>query len=248
MSAAATHLISFGFDDGFRRSSLATAEIFERHGLRASFNVIATGHHADFVAPDAHNHHGSKGDFALWNELIARGHEVMPHGYRHANKGSLPLAEAQDLVERCLAVFAREVPDFTAGRAVFNLPYNASSPALDAWLATRVRAFRVGSADGRNPMPRPGLARLVCTCTGPGNGDDYLDQSLERFLAGPPGWLIYGWHGLDDEGWGPLSAAGLDRALAGLAGRKDVQVVPTGQALAAADAAGVPATRDARGT
>ena len=39
-----------------------------------------------------------RGDFGLWNDLKARGHEVMPHGYKHANKASIPLAEAKDLI------------------------------------------------------------------------------------------------------------------------------------------------------
>jgi peptidoglycan/xylan/chitin deacetylase (PgdA/CDA1 family) len=49
------------------------------------------------------------GDFGLWNELRARGHEVMPHGYRHANKRKMPFADAKELILRCLDVFDREL-------------------------------------------------------------------------------------------------------------------------------------------
>ncbi len=74
----AVHVVTLSFDDGFASSSLRTAEIFERHGLVAELNVVATGHHTE---PDDAWHQGwRKGDFSLWNELKRRGHHVMPHG------------------------------------------------------------------------------------------------------------------------------------------------------------------------
>jgi peptidoglycan/xylan/chitin deacetylase (PgdA/CDA1 family) len=42
------------------------------------------------------------------------GHEIMPHGYRHANKQSLPFAESKDLILRCLDVFDKELKGFDA--------------------------------------------------------------------------------------------------------------------------------------
>src|SRR5262249_24890908 len=132
---------TLAFDDGFRGSSLKTAEIFEKARLRAGFNVIATGGRADFVPPDAW-HNAPRGDFGLWNELRARGHEIMPHGLRHAAKSRLPLGEAQDLIRRCLNVFDAELVGFDRKSAIFNFPYNASTPQLNAWVATQVRASR----------------------------------------------------------------------------------------------------------
>jgi hypothetical protein len=38
------HIVTLSCDDGFERSSIRTAEIFERHGLVAELNVIAAGH------------------------------------------------------------------------------------------------------------------------------------------------------------------------------------------------------------
>ena len=86
------HLVTLSFDDGFKKSSLKTAEIYEKHGLSACINVIAMGHLKDFVAPDQYQAGIPKGDYGLWNELHARGHEVMPHGYKHADKLKLPFA------------------------------------------------------------------------------------------------------------------------------------------------------------
>jgi hypothetical protein len=71
------HKITLSFDDGFLKSSLTTAEIYEKYDLSACFNVIATGHCKTFVSPDNSGYADfPKGDFKLWNELQARGHEI----------------------------------------------------------------------------------------------------------------------------------------------------------------------------
>ena len=86
------NVVTLSFDDGFERSSLRTAEIFERHGLVAELNVIAAG---DQGKPDEKWHRRwRKGGFSLWNELKARGHHVMPHGLEHTNKAEIPFADA----------------------------------------------------------------------------------------------------------------------------------------------------------
>jgi hypothetical protein len=61
------HVVTLSFDDGFARSSLRTAEIFERHGLLAELHVLAAGHLGE---PDDPWHRPwRKVDFGLWNEL-----------------------------------------------------------------------------------------------------------------------------------------------------------------------------------
>jgi len=222
------HVVTLSFDDGFERSSLQTAEIFERFGLSASINVVATGH---LGQPDeAWHSRWRRGDFGLWNELQARGHEVMPHGYRHANKSELPFAEAKRLIEACLEAFASELDGFDATQAVFAFPYNASTPELEAWLPEVVRAFRT-AGDPIMPLPQPGQARIGCTSFGPDRCDEHLEQLVGELLACPTGWLCYNAHGLDDEGWGPLSAATLERLLEQLVERNDTRVLPAGAAL-----------------
>jgi peptidoglycan/xylan/chitin deacetylase (PgdA/CDA1 family) len=221
------HVVTLSFDDGFERSSLLTAEIFERHGLQAELHVLAAGHLGE--STDVWHSSWRKGDFALWNELRARGHHVMPHGYRHANKAQLPLAEAQRLIERCLEVFAAELEGFEASEASFAFPYNRSTPALEAWLGRRVRAFRT-RGDPVMPLPRPGQQRVTCISFGPEPCDTHLLRTIESFLAGPPGWLCYNLHGLDDEGWGPVGSDTLDRLLECLVAG-GVQVLPITAAL-----------------
>ena len=221
------HIATLSFDDGFERSSIRTAEIFEGHGLVAELNVLATGHLGG--SNDAWHRRWPKGDFSLWNELKARGHWVMPHGFRHADKSELPLADAQRLIERCLDVFEAELEGFEAARASFAFPYNRSTPTLEAWLSRRVRAFRTGG-NPVMPLPEPGQQRVTCAGFGPERCDEHLVRTIESFLSGPPGWLCYNLHGLDDEGWGPVGSATLDRVLERLVAG-GVRVLPIVAAL-----------------
>jgi peptidoglycan/xylan/chitin deacetylase (PgdA/CDA1 family) len=221
------HVVTLSFDDGFECSSIRTAEIFERHGLVAELNVVAAGHRGK---PDEMWHNKwRKGDFGLWNELEARGHHVMPHGYGHVNKAEVPLVEAKRLIEACLEVFRAELAGFEASEASFAFPYNQSTPEIEAWLGRRVRAFRTGG-DPVMPLPQPGQQRVTCAAFGPERCGDHLSGALESFLAGEPGWLRYNLHGLDDEGWGPIASDTLDRLLGHLVAH-DVRVLPITAAL-----------------
>lgn len=220
-------IVTLSFDDGFERSSIRTAEIFERHGLVVELNVVATGHQGRL--DDKWLRKWRKGDFNLWNELKARGHHVMPHGLEHVNKAEVPFAEAKRLVEACLDVFRAELAAFDASEASFAFPYNRSSPDLEAWLRTRVRAFRT-RGDPVMPLPHSDQQRVTCTGFGPGRCDDHLVETINAFLAGGPGWLCYNLHGLDDEGWGPVGSDTLDRLLEHLVAH-DVRVLPITAAL-----------------
>ena len=228
-----THFVTLSFDDGFQKSSLQTAQIFEKYHLSACINVIATAHLPDFVLPNEY-HRWPVGDFGLWNELQARGHEIMPHGYKHTDKSKLPLAEAQDLIRRCLDYFSKELKGFEPQKAVFNFPFNASTPAIEEWLAGQVMAFRTGGPP-INPMPNRGQQKLTCTSHGPDGIDEHLTAEINNLLAQPSGWLIYNGHGLDGEGWGPLSAKTLEVLLDRLVAIPTVAVIPAGQALTAAN-------------
>jgi peptidoglycan/xylan/chitin deacetylase (PgdA/CDA1 family) len=222
------HIITLSFDDGFQKSNLTIAETYERFGLSACFNVLAaTGEESH---EERSRYPGARGDFALWNELQARGHEVMPHGYNHTNKAQVPLAEAQGLIRRCLDIFAEKLDGFDAKQAVFNFPYNSSTPELETWLPSVVRAFRSRGAM-INPLPRPGMVRLGTGGYGPDNCEAHLDQQIEDLLSRPSGWLVYNTHGLDEEGWGPIGSEYLERLLARLVEIPTVKVMPAGRAL-----------------
>jgi peptidoglycan/xylan/chitin deacetylase (PgdA/CDA1 family) len=225
-NGAKKHVVTLSFDDGFKKSFVRTAEIYEKHKLSACLNVLAAG-----FPQDDYIKKSPSGDFGLWNELKKRGHEVMPHGYRHENLQKLSFQEGKDLIGRCLDVFSEKLEGFDPKKAVFNFPYNASTPELERWLPTRVRAFRTGGG-ALNPLPRKGQARLTCTSFGPGNCEKAIDREVERLLAKQSGWLIFNTHGLDDEGWGPIRATYLERLLERLLGIATIEILPAGKALA----------------
>ncbi len=227
------HFITLSFDDGFKKSSLLTAEIYEKHEFPACINVIATGHENDFKVPDEYQV-TEKGDFVLWNELKARGHDIMPHGYKHANKATMPLKDAKDLVTRCLDYFSKHLNGFKSSEAIFNFPYNDSTPELEEWLSGQVLAFRTGGA-GINQVPHRGQKKLTCSAFGPGSTEKHLEGEIDALLKQPSGWLVYNTHGLNGEGWGPMTSDFLDRLLGRLSGIDSVAVVPAGVALLAAN-------------
>jgi len=230
-----SHIITLSFDDGFKKSSIRTAEIYEKYNLSACVNVIATAHLETFELPNEY-HKWEAGDFVLWNELKERGHEIMPHGYKHANKAELPLNQAKELILRCLEYFSKELKGFDPKEAVFNFPFNASTPEVEAWLPAQVRAFRTGGG-GINPLPHKGQVKLTCTAYGPENCEQHLDGKIEKLLSKNSGWLIYNAHGLDDEGWGPMRSYYLEKLLERLLAIDSVKIMPAGKALSGLNSA-----------
>ncbi len=224
------HIVSLSFDDGFRKSFIRIAEIYERFGLSGCFNVIASAHMPGNEVRDDYMKQELFGDFELWNELQDRGHEIMPHGYRHAHLPGLPLEESKALILKSLDIFSKELRGFDPQKAVFNFPYNQSSPELEAWLPSVVLAFRA-SGGTINPLPSPNTVKITTGGFGPGNSEEHLDETVERLLAQPAGWIVYNLHGLDEEGWGPIRPAYLEGLLARLRTIDSVRVVPTARAL-----------------
>lgn len=230
MNEVKRHIVTLSFDDGFRKSSVKTAEIYEKYSLSACINVIATGHHANFAAPDKGQANVTKGDFVLWNELQERGHEIMPHGYRHAHLPGETFEAAKDLILRCLDCFSDNLKGFDPKKAIFNFPYNASTPELEKWLVTKVRAFRTGGA-AINPLPGKSQVKLTCISHGPDNCERSVENAVEKLLSKDSGWLIYNTHGLDGEGWGPMRSSFLDKLLERLSAIGSVKIIPAGKAL-----------------
>jgi hypothetical protein len=80
-------------------------------------------------------------------------------------------------------------------------------------------------------MPFKGQKKLTCISHGPENIDKHLGESIDNFLKTPSGWFIYNTHGLDDEGWGPVSSSFLDELLDRLTKIGRVAVLPAGKVL-----------------
>ena len=217
-SATKHHIVTLSFDDGFQKSSVKTAEIYEKYKLSACINVVASAHMKDFRAPDYPD--VSRADFGLWNDLQARGHEIMPHGYKHANKQSLPFAESKDLILRCLDVFDKELKGFDPNRRSSISRTMPRHPNWSSGLPTQVRAFRTGG-EAINPLPHKEQVKLTCTSFGPDNCEKAIDREIEKLLGKESGWLIFNTHGLDEEGWGPIRASLFGAVVGAAAGHRD---------------------------
>lgn len=229
-----THIVTLSFDDGFKKSSFLVAEIYESFGMRACFNVIATGDRPGFAPeggdgkPDAMAEF-PRGSFDDWNVLQKRGHEVACHSYDHRNLTTLPLDEAKADIERCIEEFNLRLDGFSAANSVYNFAYNMSDPDLDAFALSKFLVVRTQGQTAVNPIPtkrRP--VRVGCWSYGPDNCDAFLAKSIDDFLASKGGWFVFNLHGLDGEGWGPVSASCLRSLLARLAEMEHVEVLPAG--------------------
>ena len=143
------HIVSLSFDDGFKKSFLRTAEIYEKFKLSACLNVVAAGLRTIRTSASS-----PLGDFGLWNELKRRGHEIMPHGHRHENLKEVPFEAGHGLVRRCLEIFSEKLEGFAPEQAIFNFPFNASTPELERWLPGQVRAFRTGGKAQQPTAPQ----------------------------------------------------------------------------------------------
>ena len=78
------------------------------NGLRTEFDVAAVFERR------------SGGDRGLWNELTACGHGIQPHGCHQTDMCSIPLAQVQDLIQRCLSISTEKLSGFVATGSNFS--------------------------------------------------------------------------------------------------------------------------------
>ncbi len=233
-----THLLTLSFDDGFKKSFYRIAEIHEEYGLKACLNVIATGHMPDFKKIDDWILPELLGDFNDWNKLIGQGHEVMPHSWQHLNLTKIPVNQARENILKCLEYFTENLDGYDPKKAVYNYAFDASTEELDLFTLQHARAVRTGGwllwkDQEYNALPVVEEdGRLGCWTNGPNNNDRWVDKQIEEFLKTDGGWLVLNLHGLDDEGWGPISGTYLDKLLGQLTKLDQLAVLPAGAALA----------------
>ncbi len=229
-STEKTHIITLSFDDGFKKSFYKVANLYEEHGLSACFNVIASGHFPDFQQVDDWILPELLGNFDDWNTLTSRGHEVMPHSWKHLNLARQPLDEAKEWIVKCLDYFSANLDGYSNEKAVFNFPFNSSTPALEEFTLSQVLAIRsrelAPTAPGSSHLFRKG-----CRTFGPNNIDNWVKKQVNQFLKSDGGWLILNVHGLDHEGWGPMSTSFLRKLLKRLVKMETLEILPTGYVL-----------------
>jgi peptidoglycan/xylan/chitin deacetylase (PgdA/CDA1 family) len=237
-SQGKTHIISFSFDDGFKKSFYRVSEIHENYGLKACLNVIASAHFPNFEAIDKWILPELMGHLDDWNALVDRGHEVMPHTWEHLNLTNISESKAKKNIDKCLDFFAENLHGYNDQAAVYNYAYNASNDDLDKHLLQRIRAIRTGGwivlkDTQSNDMPMPNKKfRLGCQMHfQPNNCDHWVEKEIEKFLESEGGWLIVNLHGLDEEGWAPVSTSYYDGLLNRLMKVPHLSIKAVGDAL-----------------
>jgi hypothetical protein len=73
--------------------------------------------------------------------------------------------------------------------------------------------------------------KIGCYSHGPENCDQYLNDQLNQFLSGKGGWFVFNTHGLDEEGWGPISTEFLVKTLRRLKAMPNVEILPAGEVV-----------------
>jgi peptidoglycan/xylan/chitin deacetylase (PgdA/CDA1 family) len=202
--------ISFCFDDGFRRSARTIADAFSARGLSACFAVLSQPE----GALDPFVQGADIGDWDFWRQLTAEGHELASHGLIHERYDEIDLPATQSSVIAALDILKREIPTFDSNRSVFHVPYLSAPAQTVEWLATRSLGVRLDTGkSGLTPWEdvRPGCV-IDCLCYGPENVGQSMLSRIREFRA-QEGWLVLVMHGVDGEGWGPVSRVELEQIL-----------------------------------
>lgn len=227
-----THILTFSFDDGFKKSFYKIADIFEANGLSACFNVIASGHLPTFKRVDDWILPELLGNFDDWNTLKSRGHEIMPHSWKHLNLAQQPLNEGKELITKCLDYFESNLEGYKNSEAVFNFPFNSSTPELEEFTLNKVLAVRSSGESAIQGLPKNADSYITaCITFGPNNIDAQVEKYVNMFLESSGGWMILNTHGLDNEGWGPMSEKYLAILISRLNNIEKLEILPTGVVL-----------------
>lgn len=135
-------------------------------------------------------------------------------------------------VVRCLDYFEELLESFDASNAVFNFPFNSSTPELEKFTLTKVRALQSNGETAWNSIPASAEPYSIdCRSMGPGNIDHWVEQQVNHFLETDGGWLVLNAHRLDDEGWGPMSTNYLRSLIQRLAAVEELEILPAGEVL-----------------
>lgn len=199
-----TCAVSFSIDDGFWNSCNEMAEIFDRHGLKGTFNLVT-----HWVEPmqvdkigDSYNEGLYHGSWPQWKTLLDRGHEIGSHTLTHPALPTIPLEDARREIVESKAILCEKLgieEPFT-----FGFPYNQPSPEVLEIVSEHYLAARVG---GKIFNETPAALDMHQVQSWWPYSDTPLDEILAKIdEARQKGcWLVIGLHGMNDEGWHPIT-------------------------------------------
>lgn len=185
---------SYTFDDGYP-SSFTIADIFEKFNARATFYIVAGN-----VANE---------DWAKWKDLIQRGHEIGNHSMTHTV--NMAQADVTDDVLETEINGSRRIIAEKLGLAKFTFAFpwhQYTDHALKMAMQNHFDVRKLSLADDptysfsffdmekdHHPDPNKAVADV--------------NQQLENTVnAG--GWFVAGGHGVDGDGWSPVTSQFLE--------------------------------------
>jgi peptidoglycan/xylan/chitin deacetylase (PgdA/CDA1 family) len=185
---------SYTFDDGYATSP-AIATLFERAGLRATFYIVP-----GLVANT---------DWTIWQDLSRRGHEIANHSMTHPDFVATPMTD--QMLDTEIVQSQRLIEQRVGVRPLtFAFPYHLSTPRAMALAQQSHMAVRM--MDNGEPGYRfaffdtdhgTDLAGTLST----------VNRQLDEAVQGN-GWFVAGGHGIDGDGWSPVTTDFLQKHLA----------------------------------
>lgn len=226
-------VVSFTFDDGLQKSTEQVCKILSSYGFLATFYVV-TGWVNGRRKPDGRDRFNlgrSHGDWHFWKRVAVAGHEVGSHGFAHLNVGGrkaryLPWSAPLDLL-RSQRDLRQKIGE---GRYTVGMPFNQSSWLSDLAVRKLFLGCRLGESEiVVNKLDRMDIFRLACWV--PRSSTPLSEYKAALEMTDPGSWLILQFHGVDDEGWEPVSSRMFSDICELIASTGEVDVMPVGDVL-----------------
>ena len=186
--------LTFSYDDGVEQD-IRLMEIFNKHGLKGTFNLngepLQTAEYT-YPAGTIHRRLGYKRALESYGGELGKNHEVAIHGYTHPFLDRIPRPIASYEVAK-----DREALEALFGRIIRGCAYpmgTFNDMTVDVLRDNGIAYARTTVSTGNFSVPSDWL-RMPATCH---HNDARLFDLAETFVNGNPGpwdtpWLFYVW-------------------------------------------------------
>lgn len=195
--------VSFTIDDGFWESSQQMADILDQYNLKASFYLVT-----HWVKPmktdeigDGYNEDLDHGAWPLWKNFLKRGHEIGSHSCTHP---ALPTIDAKDALQEITESKQILIDELGLEEPItFAYPYNQPSPEVIKMVGGHYLSARIGG----KPFNEIASTDLQAINSWWPLSDTPLEEITAKIdEAKAKGyWLVIGLHGMNEEGWNPIT-------------------------------------------
>ena len=180
--------ITYSFDDGCSGQLTSAIPSLDKHGFKASFNLVI-----DWVA-----------DWSAWKEAASKGHEIASHTLTHPNlndAGEAELSESKQIIEKNI------------GQECVTIVYPYCVLGDKSAISRYYISGRTCSGQfiSSNPTDMFDISSMVIGDTTQ-NKDAKTLNSLADSAAKQNKWVVLLIHGIDnDGGYSPISSKELDQ-------------------------------------